>query len=172
MASARLTPLLVEQIVSTLTADPDRHVVLAPGHAERPRVQGQSLHRYLYERIMDEPLGAAYLLPGRCDIHGCLNPWHRIVTDTPAERTKCPNGHRYRVNDEAPGKYRCPICYEARKARRRVNRKPKARCHRGHRLTRSNVYEWTDRNGIRHRRCRQCQIDTQREYRARQRENA
>jgi len=175
VASARLTPLLVEQMVSVLTTNPDRCVVMAPDMTRNPRIvrdgRRQTLHRYLFERLSGVELARGmYLLPGGCDTAECLNPWHHVLTDTPAERMVCPNGHRYRA-DDAPGRYRCRICYEARKARRRKPREPQRRCHNGHRLTKATVYQWTDKNGKRHRRCRRCQIEAQRNYRARHKEN-
>lgn len=167
---ARLSPFLVEQIVSTLTVDPDRCVVMAPGMNPEPRVvrEGKrwSLHRYLYFRLtgIDLPRSEA-LLWNHCGTRGCMNPFHRKVTRRRGVRRVCPNGHPYTAENTIrdQGRYRCRICWEARHQRPR-----KTTCRQGHPLTEDNLYRWTDASGFEHSRCRQCQIDRQHAYRNRQ----
>lgn len=179
MVSTRLTPILVEHIVSVLTVNPDRCVVMAPGMAEKPRITRDgvrwSLHRYLYMRIEGTALSRDLcLVPGGCQTRGCLNPHHRVVTTYRGSgpRAVCPNGHEYTPgNIIHRGKYKCLTCHEAQLARRRKTEFRRGWCRNGHRLTKSNTYRWTDASGATHRRCRRCQLDRQRAYRNRTKEN-
>jgi hypothetical protein len=139
MARERLTMDLVEDMVRTLRASPDTHIVLTAsllpvsGH---PRVRTGGghpfLHRHLWERVTGEKPGR---IVGACTVDGCYNPFHWRV-----------RAYRYKPD-----------------------RKPRqhAFCRQGHRLTKANRYEWIDREGRSRSRCRTCQLQRQRDYRER-----
>lgn len=177
---ARLTPYLVEQIVSTLTQNPDRCVVMAPGMNPYPRIvrdgRRWALHRYLYARFMgvDLPRTLA-LMPGGCPTRGCITPAHGIVTSVRGHggpHSHCPNGHEYVPSNVSHGtRWKCVRCHDAWLARKRTTTKRRGYCRHGHKMTKTNVYRWTDASGKTHRRCRRCQIDRQHAYRNRQKEN-
>lgn len=180
MVSTRVTPYVVEQIVSTLTDAPDKCVVLALDMSAEPRITRDgvrwSLHRYLYARVTGVTLPKELcLLPGGCRTPRCLNPWHRVVSSVrgTGPRTRCPNGHEYTPSNiiHGHGKYKCRACHEASLARRRVTDFRRGWCRNGHRLTKANTYRWTDADGHLHRRCRRCQLNRQHAYRNRQKEN-
>jgi hypothetical protein len=180
VVSTRLSPYLVEQIVSTLTLNPDRCVVMALGMNPSPRITRDgkrwSLHRYLYWRATGVELPRTLaLLEGGCLTRGCINPHHRKVSSVrgTGPRTACPNGHEYTPSNimHGHGRYKCLTCHEARLARRRTTEFRRGWCRQGHRLSRDNVYLWTDASGKTHRRCRRCQLDRQHAYRNRSKEN-
>lgn len=177
---ARLTPALVEQMVSVLTVNPDRCVVMAPGMTAKPRIvrdgKRWSLHRYLYARCLGVELPRTLaLMPGGCTTRECINPSHGIVTSVRGSgpHTHCPNGHEYTPSNVLHGNryIKCRTCNEARKARRRTTNHRAGWCRQGHKLTAGNTYRWLDAKGNAHRRCRRCQIDRQHAYRQRQKEN-
>jgi hypothetical protein len=177
---ARLTPYLVEQIVSTLAQNADGCVVMAPDITPNPRIvrdgKRWALHRYLYFRVLGVELPRTLaLMPGGCTTRGCINPSHGIVTSVRGSgaNSHCPNGHEYTPSNVLHGNryIKCRTCNEARKARRRTTNYRAGWCRQGHKLTRSNTYRWTDADGRAHRRCRQCQLDRQHAYRNRQKEN-
>lgn len=125
------------------------------------------LPRYLYERMTGLP-APRYLLRV-CSTPGCQNFHHYTASNRPyLVRKTCPNGHRYTKRNTLPPttRDRCRRCRDERNARRRkgTGGRPGV-CARGHNLTESNTYTWTDRHGILHRRCRRCTKQYQRNYR-------
>ena len=121
------------------------------------------LHRYLW-RVMGTgpPLTRSVWLLRSCETRGCVNPRHYARSNRPVRgRTagRCRNGHEYTpANTIAEGPHRCRKCKEARDARRRKTDQRAGYCKRQHRLTKANVYVWTDKNGNDHRRCRTCKL--------------
>lgn len=179
MVPTRLSPYLVEQIVSTLTINPDRCVVMALDMNPNPRIirEGRrwALHRYLYHRLLggEVPRGVAFL-PWGCGTANCLNPHHRVLTSSHGivQRGTCPNGHEYTPTNTSFGtRWKCRKCHEDWLARKRTSTHRAGWCRQGHKMTKGNVYRWVDSKGIPHRRCRRCQLDRQHAYRQRQKEN-
>lgn len=179
MASARLTPYLVDQMVSVLAQNPDRCVVMALDMTPNPRIvrEGKrwTLHRYLFYRVNGVPLPSRLcLLPGGCTTRGCLNPGHRIATTSHGaySRRTCVNGHEYTPSNISHGtRWKCVKCHAAWNERRRTSTHQRGVCRNGHKMTKSNVYRWLDANGTSHRRCRRCQLNSQHAYRNRKKEN-
>jgi hypothetical protein len=121
------------------------------------------LHRYLWREMAIGPRLTRYiwLLP-KCATRGCVNPRHYEKSTRPKRgrtATRCPNGHEYTpANTIADGPLRCRACKAARDARRRKTSRRKGYCAKGHRLTKTNIYTWTDGDGRVHRRCRTCKL--------------
>lgn len=176
---SRIDKWIVEDMVRTLEKDPGKCIVLNPSmvpKAGMPRVARDgrtvALHRYLYTRIAGEPPRECLL--AACPTPGCLNPFHYEKSMRRGRRviTQCPNGHDYTPdNIERHGRYKCKACRSSRLARKRKGEHGRGYCRKGHRLSKSNVYYTTRRNGVVERRCRTCQINNQRLYRERKKQD-
>lgn len=121
------------------------------------------LHRYLWRVTgAGPPLTRWMWLLRTCSTPRCVNPRHYEKSTRPTRgrtATRCRNGHEYTpANTIATGPHRCRKCKEARDARRRRTDQRAGYCRKHHRLTKTNVYVWTDRNGVVHRRCRTCKL--------------
>lgn len=170
---------IVEDMVRTLEGDPDKCIVLNPNMMPKtgmPRVNRDGhtvyLHRYLYTRHTGEPLLECLL--AACPTIRCLNPFHYEKSKRRGRRviTHCPNGHEYTPdNIDRHGRYKCKTCRSLRLARKRKGKYGRGYCRKGHRLTKSNVYRITRRNGVVSRQCRTCQINNQRLYRERKKQD-
>ncbi len=176
---ARLDHWLVEDMVRTLEKDPDKCIVLNPSMMPKtgmPRVTRDgrkvALHRYLYSRVMSGPLRECLL--AACPTPGCMNPFHYERSMRRGRRiiTHCPNGHEYTPeNIERHGRYKCKACRADRLRRKRKGEHGRGYCRKGHRLTKTNTYYTTRANRVVERRCRTCQIDNQRRYRERKKQD-
>jgi hypothetical protein len=166
-------------MVSVLTINPDRCVVMALDMTRNPRIvrEGKrwALHRYLHYRLIgvEVPREVA-LLPGGCTTRDCLNPHHRVLTFARGtfQRKACPNGHPYTPTNTSFGtRWKCRKCHEDWLARKRASTRRVGWCRNGHKMTKRNVYRWVDAKGTAHRRCRRCQLERQHAYRQRMKEN-
>lgn len=175
MVERRLSHWIVEDMVATLTRDPDICLVLNPEMVPKtgmPRVVRDGkrylLHRYLLFRHSGREPREALL--AACPTPGCLNPYHfeRSMRRSRKIVTHCPNGHEYEPHNVVKGqRYKCLICHEMNKARRRKGEFGQGYCPRGHRHTKTNTYITRRDDGTTRKRCRKCALETQRRYRER-----
>lgn len=172
----RFSKLTEEAVLASLRAEPDTCITFPPEAYRNGTILiyrdnlTWRLPRYLDEQIHFKLREDIYLL-SNCKTKGCMNPNHFVASRRPyKERRACINGHRYTKKNLLPEgqRDRCRECYEAKLARRRSGGAgyPRGWCHKGHKLTPENSYLTTDRDGVTHRRCKQCHLARTRAARA------
>jgi len=149
-------------LLDHIRADPDSPLIITEGMRPDGRILLRfnglttTLNRWLYTRAIRplEPTEFLHLREGY--EHGDQNPHHWYISHR--KTVSCPSGHRY-PEDQPSGP--CVACAALRRALTGPDaaeiRRMRTHCPRMHEYTPANTRVFTDRNGYKHRACRECQ---------------